>query len=135
MIWKTQTHQFTATLCQRTGKTCPALARWARAMAQSMAATAPAMGGSFEIDGSAELTHCDQGCTARFRANADQLRLYCGADPDTDMEKLEDYADLMFGTDHTALPASFITSPPCAMLEAIALCPATIDQPAVQAIV
>lgn len=34
MIWKTKTHEFSATVCQRTGKTCPALARLARSISK-----------------------------------------------------------------------------------------------------
>lgn len=121
MIWKTQTHQFTATLCQRTGQTCPALARAARALTQAMASATPTASEDLEIDGSIELTHCARGCSARFRASAELIRFYCDADPETTPEALEGYAELMFGTRLAPLPAKGINAIPCAMLEATPL--------------
>ena len=129
MIWKTGTHQFTATICRRTGKTCPALARVARAMAAAMAQASPATTDTFEVEGNTDLTHCPKGCTARFHARPDRVRVYCGADPATGLDRLENYAELMFGTEISTLPAARMATPPCAMLEAVALPP----QPSVTA--
>ena len=121
MIWKTKTHQFTATICQKTGKSCPALAQLARSAVQAMEAAVPATTPDFEFDGSSELTHCSQGCIARFRAQKDLIRIYCGAHEETSFEVLDDYADMMFGPHVTMRPAGILTTPPCAMLEATAL--------------
>ncbi len=121
MMWKTKTHQFTATVCQRTGKTCPALAQMARAVVQAMEAAVPATTPDFEIDGNSELTYCAQGCTARFRAEKDQIRIFCGTSADTSIEALDNYADMLFGLDFTMRPAGTLPPPPCAMLEVSAL--------------
>ncbi len=129
MIWKTGTHQFSATICQRTGKTCPALARIARALATSMAESAPAATTEFEIQGSSELAHCTDGCTARFRARADEVRVFCGAGSDDAIEHLDSYADLLFGTETAALSTSILSNPPCAMLEVLTLAQTTSVQP------
>ncbi len=123
MIWKTKTHRFSATICQHTGKTCPALARLARSMVDALDQAGPATTSDFEIEGSSDLTHCSDGCHARFRASQSRVRVYCGADPDTDSETLDRYADLMFGTDASGLPSAAMTSLPCAMLEASVIAP------------
>ncbi len=118
MIWKTKTHEFAATVCQRTGATCPALAQMARALTQAMSATKPVTKSEFEIEGTIDLSHCPEGCTARFRAKCDQIRVFCGTDPEIDTGRLDDYADMMFGTEYRSLPADLLRNPPCAMLEA-----------------
>lgn len=123
MIWKTKTHQFTATICQHTGRTCPALARVARALATSMSNAASATTADLEIEGSVELAHCATGCTARFRAHQDEVRLFCGVDPETDTNRLDVYADLMFGTEFGPMPSGMLADQPCAMLQAEALVP------------
>ncbi len=129
MIWKTKTHQFTATVCQKTGKTCPALAQMARAVVQAMEAAVPASTPDFELEGSSELAHCAQGCFARFRAQADQVRVFCGTDVDTAIETLDDYADMMFGLEFTTRPAKLLPTPPCAMLEASIIAQSPVVQP------
>lgn len=123
MIWKTNTHQFTATICQRTGKTCPALAQVARAVVQAVATATPVTTAEFEVEGNADLTHCAQGCTARFQARPDRVRVYCGTDPEVSCDRLDDYAELMFGTEFMTLSAQSIITPPCAMLQAEVLAP------------
>ncbi|WP_420586020.1 hypothetical protein [Ruegeria sp.] len=123
MMWKTKTHQFSATVCQRTGRSCPALAQMARAVVQAMEAAVPATTAEFEFDGSSELTYCAQGCNARFRAQKDQIRVYCGSEADTSIEALDNYADMLFGLDFAARPAGGLPTPPCAMLEVMALSP------------
>ncbi len=121
VIWKTKTHQFSATICQRTGRTCPALAQVARALATSTTEAATATSSDFEIEGSSELGFCPAGCTARFRASRDEIRVFCGADPDVETEKLDNYADLLFGTSVHSVSADTLANPPLAMLEALAL--------------
>ncbi len=128
MIWKTETHEFTATVCQRTGKPCPALARMARVMAQAMAQAANVTTEAFEIEGDSTLTHCPEGCMARFRAQQDQIRVYCGADPETGMNLLDNYADMIFGLEFSAMASGTICKPPCALLEATVLTPPAAAQ-------
>jgi len=128
MIWKTKTHEFTATVCRKTGKTCPALARMARAITQAVETASLATTPDFEIEGCGELAHCAQGCTARFRAHADQVRVFCGTDADTPITMLDGYANRMFGTTCAPLPAGHLPNPPCAMLEVSVL----ESQPAAQ---
>ncbi len=123
MIWKTKTHEFTATVCQRTGKPCPALAQMARALTQAMSTARPVTTDEFQVEGSSELSHCPDGCTARFRAHPDQVRVFCGTDPEVETDRLDDYADMMFGSTFSTLPSSLLANPPCAMLEASVLMP------------
>ncbi|MEM1006504.1 MAG: hypothetical protein AAF625_06290 [Pseudomonadota bacterium] len=123
MIWNTDTHQFTATICQRTGKTCPALIRMASAMNSAITQAGTLTKEDFEIEGNVELTHCQDGCIARFRAGPDTIRVFCGSDPATETKKLDHYADLMFGSDAHMQVSCSITTPPCAMLEARVLPP------------
>lgn len=129
MIWKTKTHQFTATICQHTGRTCPALARVARALAASMSKAKSATTDDFEIEGSVELAHCATGCTARFRAHQDEVRLYCGVHSDADTDQLDSYADLMFEAEVTSLPSGMLADLPCAMLQVEALTPRDVATP------
>lgn len=129
MIWKTKTHAFSATVCQRTGKTCPALAQVARAITQAIETAAPATTPNFQVEGSSELTHCREGCTARFRARLDQIRVFCGAASDICTDSLDSYADMMFADVFTSLPADVVASPPCAMLEVSTLVPTPVAQP------
>lgn len=133
MIWKTKTHQFTATVCQHTGKTCPALARVARALVQSISTAAPVATSEFEIEGSSELTHCPAGCIARFRARPDEVRIYCGTGSDVDLDPLDEYAELMFGSEFRTLPSSIAANPPCAMLQALTLEPSGAAKPELRA--
>ncbi len=121
MIWKTKTHEFSATVCQKTGKPCPALAQMARALADAMATAQPATNSEFEVEGSGELAHCADGCTARFRADHAQIRVFCGIGSDTPSAILNAYADLMFGQDTTFMPAGVVSELPCAMLEVTTL--------------
>ncbi|KUJ79076.1 hypothetical protein [Ruegeria profundi] len=121
MIWKTKTHQFSATVCQKTGKTCPALAQMARSVVRAVETAVPATTPDFEFDGNSELSHCPQGCVARFRAQKDLIRIYCGATEDAPLEVLETFADMMFGPDTATRPAGMLTTPPCAMLEVTTL--------------
>ncbi|EEX09467.1 conserved hypothetical protein [Ruegeria lacuscaerulensis ITI-1157] len=130
MIWKTSTHEFSATVCQRTGKTCPGLAHLARSIAQAVTTAGPATSPDFRVEGSSELTHCGPGCIARFDARADLIRVFCGARPEADAESLGAYADLMFDDLAGACPAHGLDTSPCAMLQAVALAPAApVDHP------
>ena len=124
MIWKTETHQFTATVCQKTGTTCPALAQTARAVVQALEAAAPATTADFEFDGSSDLTHCQQGCIARFRAQKNQVRVFCGSNADDPIDALNSYAEMLFGPEFTVRTADLLSTAPCAMLDVSSLSPA-----------
>lgn len=117
MIWKTKTHEFSATVCQRTGKTCPALARLARSISEAMTQATSATSDDFEIEGSSELSHCTDGCHAVFRAQSDNLRVFCGTQPEAAIEPLNLYAELVFGNTVSAMPSGVVQTPPCAMIE------------------
>lgn len=131
MIWKTKTHQFTATVCQKTGKTCPALAQTARAIVQALDTAVPATTPDFEFEGSTELSHCPQGCMARYLARKDQIRVFCGSDETDPMDALNGYAEMLFGTAFSTQSAGRLTATPCAMLEVSAL-PTTRPEPVLE---
>jgi len=123
MIWKTKTHEYAATLCQKTGRPCPALARLARAVTDAMSQAVPTTTPDFGFDGSAELGHCPTGCIARFRAQRDEIRIFCGSEEHTSLDRLDDYADMMFGPEYHALATDLACAPPCAMLQVTPLEP------------
>lgn len=117
MIWKTKSHEYSATVCQRTGKTCPALARLARSISEAMAQAVSATSEDFEFEGNSALSHCAEGCMATIRARSDSVRVFCGAHPDTAIRDLDAYADLIFGPTFSTLPSGIVANPPCAMIE------------------
>ena len=119
MIWKTKTHLFTATVCQKTGEHCPALARMAEKLAQAMATAAPVTAEDFEIAGSSELAHCPAGCAARFEASHESIRIFCGVDTDADGDRLNRFADMILRPAGRAMPSGLLSQTPCAVLEAI----------------
>lgn len=117
MIWKTKTHEFSSTLCQRTGKPCPALARLARAMVDAIETAGRCATQDFEIEGSSDLHHCPEGCTARFHARRDQIRLFSGIDAEAPVDGLDRYADVFFGSEFRTLTSDTLATRPCAMLQ------------------
>ncbi|NOD32949.1 MULTISPECIES: hypothetical protein [unclassified Ruegeria] len=123
MIWKTKTHEYSATVCQRTGKTCPALARLARSISEAMKQATAATSDGFEFEGGSELSHCTQGCHATFRAQSDRIRIFCDTQPEAEPQDLNAYADLIFGNTFSTLPSGIITDPPCAMIDVAKLRP------------
>ncbi|WP_298853919.1 hypothetical protein [uncultured Ruegeria sp.] len=123
MIWKTKTHQYSATVCQRTGKTCPALARLARSISEAMEQATSATNEDFEFDGSSKLSHCTEGCHATFQAKSDSIRIFCGTQPEAAIKNLNVYADLIFGNTCCPLPSGIVKNPPCAMIEVSAIRP------------
>ena len=129
MIWNTKTHRFTATICHRTGTACPAMARTGRELAKSILASGRSATRDIEIEGSVELAYCKNGCTAKFRARVDEVRLYCGVETDAQMDLLDTFAELMFGTDFGILPSSATYNPPCAMLQALTISEIDVAEP------
>ena len=118
MNWSTQSHIFTATVCQHTGAPCPALARLARVVARALETAAPVTQADFEIEGSSELTHCADGCMAAFRATHQMIRIFCGAQAGASCERMDRYADMIFSGHDGPLPSGTLAHPPCAMLQA-----------------
>ena len=123
MIWKTKTHEYSATVCQRTGKTCPALAQLARSVSEAMTQATATTNDGFEFDGGSELAYCTEGCHATIRAQSDKIRIFCGTKSEAQPEDLNAYADLIFGNTFTTLPSSAVANPPCAMIEVATLRP------------
>ncbi len=119
MMWKTNSHLFTATMCQHTGKPCPALAQMACNLAKSMSASTTVTSKDFEIEGSVSLGHCAKGCNAVFTAGHDRIRVFCGVPPETEIEGLDLFADMLLSTRVNAMPSCSLAKHPCAILEAI----------------
>ncbi|WP_406648162.1 hypothetical protein QEZ52_04055 [Aliisedimentitalea scapharcae] len=117
MIWTDKTYSYAATLCQHTGRPCPAAARIVKRLTQAVHRAGAATSPDFEIDGSADVQGCDRVCTARFVATQDQIRLFCGVSGDTANATLDRIADALFDmTGAMASPGAAHT--PCAMLQA-----------------
>ncbi|TMV06794.1 hypothetical protein FGK63_11760 [Ruegeria sediminis] len=125
MIWKTDTHLFSATLCQQTGEPCPALARMAEKLAGAMTTAAPMTAEDFKVEGTCTLEHCPSGCAARFEAGHGRIRVFCGVDADADGDRLNQFADMLLHPEAGFLPSGWLTRMPCALLEGI-----PIEQPA-----
>lgn len=121
MIWKTNSHIFTATLCRHTGRTCPALARMAEKLAQAMDKAKPVTTEDFEIEGNSTLKNCPHACSARFRASHERIRIFCDVGADEDGNRLDQFADTLLSPEAVMLPAGWLAQPPCALLEAVPL--------------
>ena len=118
MIWKTNSHLFTATVCQHTGETCPAVQRMAEKLSQAMVASKPMTSDDFEIEGNSVLKHCPMECPARFTASHDRIRIFCGVTPEAETDDLNRFADALFDP-HPQPMAAGIYHRPCAMAEAV----------------
>ncbi|SLN15694.1 hypothetical protein TRL7639_00269 [Falsiruegeria litorea R37] len=118
MIWKTNTHLFSATVCQHTGKTCPAVQRMAEKLSQAMVASKPMTSDDFEIEGNSVLKHCPMECPARFTASHDRIRIFCGVTPEAETEDLNRFADALFDPQPRPMPAGTFERP-CALAEAV----------------
>ncbi|GGH33918.1 hypothetical protein SAMN05444007_107144 [Cribrihabitans marinus] len=118
MIWTTDTHRFTATTCQHTGRDCPALARMAEKLAGAMESARPTTTEDFEIEGTSTLDRCPYRCPARFRASHARIRIFCGVDGDAEIGPLDRLADLLLSAEAGGLPASAAPRP-CAMVEVV----------------
>ncbi|MDP5218364.1 hypothetical protein Q5Y75_14120 [Ruegeria sp. 2205SS24-7] len=117
MIWTKNKQTFAATQCLKTGKPCPALARMVDRLATAMSSARSVTAADFEIEGSAQLFHCGQDCTALYRANHARIRMYAGVAETTDLDVMGRYADAMMDPEGRGFPAPGI-APPCAMVEA-----------------
>lgn len=118
MIWKTNSHLFTTTVCQHTGKTCSAVQRMAEKLSQAMVASKPITSDDFEIEGNSVLKHCPMECPARFTASHDRIRIFCGVTPEAKTDDLNRLADALFDP-HPGPVAAGEFQRPCAMAEAV----------------
>ncbi len=128
MIWKTNSHLFTATVCQHTGKTCAAVQRIVEKLSQAMVASKPMTSDDFEIEGTSVLKHCPRECPAKFIASHDRIRIFCGVTPEAETGELNRFADALFDPTPHSL-ASRMFERPCAIAEAV---PVTAHQLTVQ---
>lgn len=117
MIWTTETHQFSVTLCRRTGKPCPALSALAQNLARAMQKAEPVTGQDFEIEGECALAACGEGCQSLYSASHSRIRIFCGVGETADFSWFDRLADALmepgeqvFVNDSRPLP--------CAMAEA-----------------
>lgn len=117
MIWTKNYQTFAATLCQKTGKPCPALAMMADRLALAMTSARQVTAEDFEIEGSAQLRHCGLECTARYRANHARIRMFAGVEDSSDLDVMDRYLDAIMTVEGREFPATG-TPPPCAMIEA-----------------
>ena len=118
MIWKTNSHLFTATVCQHTGETCPAVQRMVEKLSQAMVASKPMTSDDFEIEGNSVLKHCPMECPARFTASHDRIRIFCGVTPEAETDDLNRFADTLFDLHPRPLAAGTFQRP-CAIAEAV----------------
>lgn len=117
MIWTTQTHEFAATLCRRTGRPCPALSGLAENLTRALRRAEPMTDAAFEIEGHCEMPPCGAGCLARYAASHSRVRVFCGVDEDTALPHLHRFADALLGVEGAGFAAG--SGPvPCAMVEA-----------------
>ncbi|MCL6282318.1 hypothetical protein M3P21_02155 [Ruegeria sp. 2012CJ41-6] len=116
MIWTKNNRTFAETQCLITGKPCPALARMVDRLADAMDSARTVTAADFEIEGSAQLAHCGQDCTAVYRANHARIRMFAGVAETADLDVMNLYADAMMDPEGQGFPAPD-SAPPCAMIE------------------
>lgn len=122
MIWTTETHQFAVTLCQETGKPCPALSALARNLARAMHKAEPVTGQDFEIEGECALAACGDGCQALYSASHDRIRIFCGTGEMADFGWFDRLADALMAPGGQIIVKD--NRPlPCAMAEARRIAP------------
>ncbi|SDE11317.1 hypothetical protein [Ruegeria marina] len=118
MIWTTDTHNFSATLCQRTGKPCSALAAMAQNLAHAMNKAEATTGQDFEIEGEFSLPTCPGGCRALYAASHRRIRVFCGVTETAETSWLNRMADALMDPQGQVLTADGHTSA-CAFAEAV----------------
>ena len=119
MIWTDKTYDYSATLCQYTGKPCAALARLAGTLTQAIDRAVAAAGPEFEMEGSIAVNGCARDCTARFISSRTRTRLFCDIADDVPQVSLDRLADVMLGdAESPGFPALPTSHMPCSMLQA-----------------
>lgn len=126
MIWKTNTHLFSATVCQHTGKNCPAVNRMAEKLAQAIAASKPITTDDFEIEGDSVLKHCPHDCHARFVATHDRIRIFCDVTSEIETSDLNRFADALLKPSSGPITLALSQSP-CALVEVLPIKPSKQD--------
>lgn len=125
MIWTTETHQFSVTLCRRTGKPCPALSALALNLARAMQKAEPVTGQDFEIDGECELAACAEGCQAFYSASHSRIRIFCGVGETADFSWFDRLADALMEPGGQII-VNDKRPLPCAMAEARRVLPVQV---------
>lgn len=118
MIWTTDTHRFTATLCRRTGKPCAVLSALAQNLSHAMSKAEQATGPDFEIEGEVTLPTCPGDCRALYAASHRRIRVFCGVSGAADTSWLNRMADALMDPRGQVLTADGHTSA-CAFAEAV----------------
>lgn len=110
--------EFVSSICRHTGRECPA----ALAAAQQLA-RADAVGRSaspdFEMTGQLHLTGCSEACPALFRISPQGIALFCGVEPDADIDALEAFAHAFLSADSTPVAWSEHCTPPLAFVVSV----------------
>jgi hypothetical protein len=104
-----------ATLCQKTGRPCPAAATAAEQLARA-AALACAAVPDFGMSSQLRLEGCAQGCAAQFNLDGARIELFCGVDADVDIGALCAFADSFLGTGKPLYGIGKLNEPPRAIL-------------------
>ena len=119
MIWTDTNYDYAATICQHTGKPCPALARLAKSLTHAVERAVAATGPDFELDGAIAVNGCARDCQARFSASRTRTRLFCDVAEDAPLPALDRLADVMLDdVDSAGFPSLSANQMPCAMLQA-----------------
>lgn len=121
MIWKTKTHECTATICMKTGRPCPMAARALKSLTEATQQALDCAQDSFELEGSIALTGCSEGCAAFFHLAGAHVRVFCDVTDQSDARSLNRYAEMLFGeggsfpSGATTVPAALLQATPRAV--------------------
>lgn len=118
MIWTTNTHSFSATLCQKTGKPCPVARQMMLNLARAMNKAEGVTAADFELTGTIRLQGCAAGCEARYVADHARISLFCDIARDASQSQLDRFADAMFSVESTGLVPATGRTCPSAMIQA-----------------
>lgn len=104
-----------ATHCCRTGRQCHAALNLARKLSSAgklACSTQP----DFEMTGESRLDGCPLSCIARFALSQQGVELYCGAEPDDDLDDLATFANGFVDGGDSMPPSGDLTRPPLAFV-------------------
>lgn len=104
-----------ATICQRTGRQCPAALSAADQLARA-ASLACATEPAFCMTGQLMLEGCAQGCAAQFTLNGTHIELFCGVEADVDIAALCAFSDSFLGTGKALHGIGKLDTPPQAIV-------------------
>jgi len=109
------TYETIATLCQKTGRQCPAAAAAADHLARA-AGLACAAVPEFGMSGQLQLEGCAQGCAAQFTLDSARIELFCGVGAEVDIAALCAFADSFLGTGKPLYGIGKLDAPPRAIV-------------------